>query len=435
MVFEKIKKIFLGEPEEREVRELTLEELEKEARKLKKDALESAKRNAEPLLERITRIKENIISLVESLAQAESTEEVHPRLYKSAMEARRLLVAKATRAAKGINPPSKPTWQDLMDFNESLARTSNLLNKSGISHGRYVGTLFRREIQQLRELTNRLQSLRAQLNSALNQGKSRSQRFEDISVKIARRGELTQKIEELQGREKALKDQIANLEKAHAEESKELKNLVESEDFKALEGLKQKRREIERELRRMKNSIRSTISGLSRPLRKMRRLASTGDYPLGRDMIKTLDSYLDDPLTVSFSEDEGHPKLTDLLKNLQKVVEEEKIKLDSRERRKTNERVKDILEHETLAKLRTGYEREESRLRELEERRRSSPLLGRKDKLERAISGYESELDSAKSDLKAIQGELAEAQRQIEGETSELKKTSRDVLGLEIKDI
>ena len=154
MVFEKIKKIFLGQPEEREVRKLTLEELEKEARKLKREALENARRNTEPLLERITRIKENIISLVESLAQAESTEEVHPRLYKSAIEARRLLVDKATRAAKEINPPSRPTWQELMDFNRSLARASNLLSESSISHGRYVGTLFRREMQQLMQLTD-----------------------------------------------------------------------------------------------------------------------------------------------------------------------------------------------------------------------------------------------------------------------------------------
>jgi hypothetical protein len=435
MVFEKIKKLFLGEPEKREVRKLTLEELEKEARKLKKDAIESAKRNTEPLLEEIRRIKENIISLVESLAQAESTDEIHPRLYKSAMEARRLLVDKATRAAKEINPPSGPTWQELMDFNKSLVRTSNLLSKATISHGRYVRTLFRREIEQLMQLTNRLQSLIAQLNSTLNQGKSRSQKFEDIPAKIARRRELTQKTEELQGREKTLKDRIAKLEKTRAEESKELKNLVESEDFKALEGLKQKRREIERELRRMRNSIRSSISGLSRPFRKMRKLASTGDYPLGRDMIKTLDSYLDDPLKTSFSEDEGHPKLTDLLENLQKVVEEEKIKLDSRERRKTNERAKDILEHKTLAKLRAGYEREESRLKELEERRKSSPLLDRKDKLEHSISEHESKLDSAKSDLKAIQDELAEVKKQVEGVTSELKETSRSVLGLEIEGI
>ncbi|MEA1905130.1 MAG: hypothetical protein U9M97_04535, partial [Candidatus Hadarchaeota archaeon] len=79
------------------------------------------------------------------------------------------------------------------------------------------------------------------------------------------------------------------------------------------------------------------------------------------------------------------------------------------------------------------YEREEGRLRELEERRKNSPLLDRKDKLERSISGRESELDSARSDLKVIQDELAETKKQIEGETSKLKKTSRDVLGLEIK--
>lgn len=435
MVFEKIKKIFLGQPEEREVRKLTLEELEKEARKLKREALENARRNTEPLLERITRIKENIISLVESLAQAESTEDVHPRLYKSAMEARRLLVDKATRAAKEINPPSRPTWQELMDFNRSLARASNLLSESSISHGRYVGTLFRREMQQLMQLTNRLQSLRAQLNDTLNRGKSSSRRFEDISMKIARRRELTQKTVELRGRKKTLEDRIANLEKAHAEESKELKNLVESEGFKALEGLKQKRRETEQELQRMRNSIRSTISGLSRPLRKMRKLASTGNYPLGRDMIKTLDSYLDYPLKTFLSEDEGHPKLTELLKHLQRVMEEEKIKLDSRERRKTNERVKDILEHKTLAKLMAGYEREESRLKELEERRKSSPLLDRKDKLERSISEHESKLDSAKRDLKTVQDELAEAQKKVEGVTSELKETSRSVLGSEIEGI
>lgn len=433
MVFEKLKKIFKGEPEEREIRALSLDELEKEIGGLKKDAIGGAERAAGPLLERLATLRDRLRAEAEALSRAESREEVHPRLYKSAGEARRLLIDKMSRAADGMDPPSKPTWEDLQSFNPALTRAVNLLSSAAVSHGRYVGMLFGREMQVIGELTQRAQVAAGRLNDALEGAKSRIRELDETSSAVKQYRGLVQRSKTLRDRQESLEARAEELKKAQAGKAKELKRLTKGDDFRKLEDLKKRRAEIEEDLKEVQSSINSTVSSIARPLRKMRKLAMAGEYPLDRETHNGLDSYLDDPFQAAFSEAEGLPKFASILQHLQKVIQDEKIKLRSRERRKKLEHINELLERRALAGLREKHERLEAELKAAREKYEQSPLLKQRSQLESSLESHKSDLKRTKDEIAAAREELGEVQRELEEIKQKIKKTASDVLGAQIK--
>jgi predicted nucleic acid-binding Zn-ribbon protein len=435
MVFEKLKKIFKGEPEEPEVRALSLDELEKEIESLKKDAISGVENASAPMLEELSTLRNRLKDEAETLSGAETKEEVHPRLYKSAGEAKRLLIDKISRATDGMDPPSEVTWENLQSFNSALTRGVNLLGRAVTSHGRYVGMLFGQEMQMIGRLAQRAQGAASRLNDALEHAKSRIHEFDEISSAVGRYRELVQRSQALRGRLKSLEARAGELQKAQAKETEEIEHLTKSDDFRKLEDLEKRRSRIEGELKGVQSSINSTVSSIARPLRKMRKLATAGEYPLDRGAHKALDSYLDDPFRAAFSETDDLPNFASILQHLQKVIQEEKIKLRPRERRKKLGHIKELLQHRTLAGLREKYTRLEGELKAAREEYEQSSLLKRKSQLEKSLEGYRSELKRSKDETAAAQEELGEAQGELEGTKQKIKEAASKILGVQIKEL
>jgi len=433
MVFEKLKKIFRGEPEEPEVRVLSLDEFEKEIKSLKKDAISGAENASAPMLEELSTLRNRLKEEAEILSGAETKEEVHPRLYKSGGEAKRLLIDKISRATDGMEPPSEATWENLQSFNSNLARAVNLLGKATTSHGRYVGMLFGQEMQMIGRLAQRTQGAAGRLNGALEHAKSRIQELDEISSAVGRYRELVQRSETLRNRLKSLEARAGELQKAQAKEAEEIEHLTKSDDFRKLEDLEKRRSKLEGELKGVQSSINSTVSSIARPLRKMRKLATAGEYPLDRGTHKALDSYLDDPFRTAFSEADDLPNFASILQHLQKVIKEEKIKLRPRERRKKLEQIEELLERRTLAGLREKHARLEAELKAAREKYEQSPLLKQRSQLERSLEEHRSGLKRTEDEAAAAQEELGEAQGELEGVKQKINETADKVLGVQIK--
>ncbi|KXA97430.1 hypothetical protein AKJ38_01230 [candidate division MSBL1 archaeon SCGC-AAA259I14] len=138
MVFDKLKSIFGGGGEEEEVEEgrererekLSLEEVRKRIVDRKSHPLQEIEKDYQPILEKVSNIRGKIESLNKDLVGAEPGGEVHPNIYKSAKEGKRLLTDKADRAVEKMKAPQGPTWNSLLDLNESLKGAVNLSSLS-----------------------------------------------------------------------------------------------------------------------------------------------------------------------------------------------------------------------------------------------------------------------------------------------------------------
>ncbi len=109
---------------------------------------------------------------------------------------------------------------------------------------------------------------------------------------------------------------------------------------------------LEDKLTELRSSVLATgFVRLGRPLRKLESMSARGEYSLPPEVRDALTSYLKRPFGTLVEEDDGYPMLKSVLSNLGKAVISRKLSLKERDRRKVQERVKQVVERDSLAKL------------------------------------------------------------------------------------
>lgn len=433
MAFKKIKDFFSGEAEEEpEVRRLTLDELKKEIIERKEDLKSKAEADLEAPLKRIIKTSDRIGRLIDDLEDAETSEEVHPRIYKSASEEKRLLIKKTRRALKKLEAPSSPTWGRLNKFSQSLSRSMNLLGEASSSHRLRVATLFEGRMKRLGDLLDNLQTASKDFNETLTNTNTRLNELDELSSTLSERDDLLRRSTALEKRIDSLKRRINDKQEALRKTRDSLEGLKKSDQFELLEESKEKRKRIKSKLNRIENSIQSSVSGISRPLRKMKKMIQREEYATSYDVLDALNSYLSDPFEAAKSEEEGLPKLRAMLQELKGLMEGE-MKLSDRERRKKLETVEKLLEEHTVSKLLSEYREKKREMIELKEKRTESPLLKRKRELERSLKSTKSNLESTEKNLDEAKERLTKTKEDLAQKTERLRESSKSIFNAEIQ--
>jgi predicted nucleic acid-binding Zn-ribbon protein len=415
-----------------EVKELKLDELEGFAKKLKEDKLSDLMKSASSRLNEIASARERVYAAVQALASSEPTEEVYPKLYKMGDEARRRLFNKAMRALSSIEVPKHPTWQTLLDFRDSILRAAGSMMEASAVHGRYAAIIFEKQTQNFIRSIKRFGELAASFDAFLRGWELELQKLESICSLSRRRRELLESLAGLRDRKGSLEDEVRSLGQALEEETSNLERFL-AHDLVELQHLRQEVEELERKVKEVENEIASTLSGLSRPLRKMKNVLALEGHRLGRDAIKTLERYLNDPLRTILSEDDGLPLLNLLLRDLLGLIQNGKLGLDAKEREKRLRQIQGLLNSGVLLKFQTQYRGllKEISAKKLEFER--SPLHARRAELEKTVQEGKAKLELARERLEAMAAKIEELELQLQENAAELERISSDVLGAPVK--
>jgi len=419
-------------PPPAEVKELSLDSLEGEIKKLKDDRLEVVKGEIGPLVEGIARACEEIKALAKILAQAEVSKDVYVGLDKSSREARRLFVDKVTRAIEGLKQPKELTWQGLLAFGDSLDRALNMVADAGVVHGRYASVLFGQHLQSVYQSIHKLQELGAEFKAAIEVKRDEVQNLDDASAQIAHLKGLAQRLVHLGAQKEALENRAKSLEGVLEAEGVERDRLTSSQELKDVEKIHHELGQIEQKIARLRGEAASAISGLQRPFKKMRKLALDGKHPLGRDKFGMLNLCIDEPLEAFLSDGEDLPRLTALLQDLKNIIESGQIELNPRERRKKLEQIRGMLGG-ALLELRREHDGILVEKVEKERAYITSPLLKQRSELERSLEARRSELEKIQSELKGLSGEMEKIEGEIGRGRSELEGKASAVLGAKLK--
>ncbi|KXB08392.1 hypothetical protein AKJ55_01070 [candidate division MSBL1 archaeon SCGC-AAA382M17] len=436
MVFEKLKELFSGGEEKEEieeVEEISIKEVEDRVENEKNRIIREAEEEVQPLLEKISNIQTKIDNTSDSLRGAESAEEVHPNLYKSAQEARRLLLKKIDRATGRIRVPSEPEWNELLDFNRSLQDANNLLKNGILSHGSRVAALFESKVNKLRRLMDSMQSLSRELNKSLRKANLKLEEFDDLVEDISEKDRLLNQKSGLKKKVEKLQGSKTEIEKSLERKEKSLESLKRSQRFKDLKDTKKEIKNLSRQEKLTKKKIDSAISELARPLRKLDKMIERDEHMVSSKVLEALDSYLDDPVQAALSEEESLPKLKAMLHELEEVLED-KMRLSDRERRKRIDEVRGLREDKKVERLREKYIRIRDRRQELEKERQSSSLLEKKDRLEGSVEDKKSELRNVENKLSKIKKNLSEVEEKVQDKKTEIRKNVRDLLDAKVKE-
>jgi hypothetical protein len=415
-----------------EVRELSLDSLGEEIKKLKDDELKAIEGEVGPLVEGIARACEETKASAEALAQAQVSKEVYVGLDRSSREARRLFVEKVTRAIDGLRQPKELTWQGLLAFGDSLDRALDTMVDAGVVHGRYASVLFGQHVQGVYQSIRKLQELGAQFKAAMEVKKDEVQNLDNTSAQIADLKDLAQRLVSLGAKKDALEGRVKGLGDVLEAEGVEFDKLTCSQELKDVEKIRHELGQIEQKISRLRGEAASAISGLQRPFKKMKKLALDGKHPLGKDGFKMLDLCIDEPLEAFLSDGENLPRLTALLQDLEGLIEGGQIELNPRERRKRLEQIRGLLSG-TLLELKREHDDSQAKKAEKERAYMSSPLLKRREELEKSLEVHRSELEKVQSELSLLSREMEKIEEEIGRRRSKLESEASIVLGIKLK--
>jgi len=426
------KRIFgRSKPQEPKIESLSLDSLRERVRALEKEKLAETQPKLNAFFEKISERREWILAELKSLAVAESAEEVHPGLYKTVDEAKRLLIDKLTRALINIRPLGDATSTDLVAFDSALTKSVNLSTDAIVAHGRFVARLFTSQLHLIESRLREMHGLSRDVHIAVEKVLAEIRSLEDISSKIMLQTDFIQRSGNLRTDIASFEKRIKELEENIGVEKTQLTQLKNSEEFKQLENTQRELERIEHEFSRAKAVAAYTIANFSRPLRKMRKLM-TEEQQMNRETAETLELCIENPLEV-FLSDEKLAATTTLLQKMLGLIESDKISLNARERRKRIEDVHAILENETLVKLKQDLEQLRTKKGALENLSRSSPLLKKKAELEHALDRSMLDLKNARATLEELRRDLQTNEKEIDRNMGELEEAASGVIGVTVK--
>jgi len=427
-----LKRIFgRGKPREPKVESLSLDSLRGRVDALKKERLAEVQPKLTAAFNKIASERESLLAGLRDLVAAELVEDVHPGLYKTVDEARRLLADKLTRALTSIRPPGGTAPADLLAFDEVMTRAVNLMTAAIVAHGRFVARLFTPQLRpvesHLRELYGSARDAHAAIEKVLAEVRS----LEGVSSKIALHADLTGRVEGLRADIMSLEKRAAELEGFIEAESAQLAQLIGGEEFGRLESSRRELEQIEHELTHAEAVAAHIILDFSRPLRKMRKLVMSGKLRMTKENSEVLELCIENPPEV-FSSGKKLGVATALLRSMLELIESGEISLDARERRKRIEYTRVLLSGGALAKLRGDIERLRDKKGALEGLCQRSPILEKQAELKRVIGGHTSDLERAKATLDELRRDLQKTEEEIRKNKAELEEVASGVIGASV---
>jgi len=425
-----LKRIFTKPPPvELAVEKLSIADVHERLKKLKTEKMENGRPKLNAVVAQMGKARETLLGELKALADAEPTEEIHPGLMKSATEARTRLVERMTRGLAEIGNDPEFSVAALANFDEKLTRATNLTTDAMVVHGRYVGSVFGSRFSNiqlyLRDLHEMFRQTHTIIKAIIDEGKS----LDSVSSEVDAFEARVSGSKKIQDEIKSLETQARNTEETLVAERSQLAQLESGEEFKrATESMWEVNR-IKLEINRVEGEVIGAFSEISRPLRKLENLASSGKHQMDRELMKTLELCIENPGGILFSDGKISAAET-LLLQASKLISENKVDLGEKEKRKKLEKVKEL-----ATDLKEYKKRLELLNKQLEAQTQISehPVQKQVAGLRHSVEQHESKLKHAKVSAEELDQKLRQAKEEIEKKRVNLEKSLGETLGAKVE--
>lgn len=399
---------------------IRIDELDKKLSKLKSEQLEEVRRNLSGYLEGVRRERGRILKALEELSKAETSEEIHPGLYKSALEARRLLVEKLTRPVSDLSIHDISSLDEVLSIRESLGKIANSTSESIFAHGRRAGAVFSKEVKLVRSALRDFHQAIKETVGVINSLTPRMELITQLSARLGSYQALKEEQKELSDRIQELKRRREELEKTISQKRKDLESFKASTQYQRTEELSREMKEIERKISETKRAFEAELSKLNRALRKIERFLEHRKEEMSKDRKILLRVLIHEPLGVLETEEKARAAQA-LLTELLPLMDEIEIEKDPNEQSK----VLSIFQRMVAEDFFTRFY---GKLQQLE--REKNQVLGQWEdepglklaRMEEEIKRFEVEQSRLLQEIQTVERKLQE-----EGALRELEKEMQEI--------
>ncbi|MEW6592439.1 MAG: hypothetical protein AB1305_01965 [Candidatus Hadarchaeota archaeon] len=418
-------------PPEPTVEKLSLAELEDKTQKLRKERLAAIQSKLDQLLEKFAGERKTMLNEIKTLSEAESTEDIHPGLYKSSLEARRLFTEKMTHSLVEFRPPKEVSSESLATLDERLANMVNQTTNSIATHARQIRAVFGSKFNPISFNLKPLHDTAKEIHTSIQDCLKELRSLDSLYAKVQAQEELLVQIDETENKTKSLKDTIPGLRVSIDSEKAKLEQLIGSSDFKSADALMEEIKKADQNIAQVEGEVQDAFSSMSRPLRKMEKLVGTGKHQIDREHVVMLKLCIQDPLS-AISSEEKLAAVHNLLRRMVDFIEGGQIDLNEKERKRRVEAAMEILEKGTLEGSRKRLEKLRSRRKELLDAWEKLPHL-RKSEIEKSIEAHQADLEQAQALIGQLGQEMEAARKKAEENRKELETQASGTIGKKIE--
>ncbi|MAG91359.1 hypothetical protein CMO83_01655 [Candidatus Woesearchaeota archaeon] len=422
-MLEFLKKIFLTDVEEevkKPLTEINLQNLEEWINEKIKPLTEEINQKSKEVLmkvnEEVQRTRFNLEVLENSKLQNPNI----PFRAKQYMEGNRKAYMKSINGFLGRMEINNNDYFYLVNFCKEFDELMDVLNKSTLKSYTILQEFFANETIKIAQNLKNFDTLFKELKSALNNDMvvAANKSKEKIQRLIAK---TKQKI----NLDVDFKSLEANVKLANDEKNKimeEIDKFNDSEEHKNFLNLQEEKKNKENSFQNDENQILQSFAVLDRPLRKYSHVVFEHE--------EIVLDYIKHPIEALASDKEL--KITEVLKNLEKKLNENKLQLDDKKKEKALDEVKK-LNKEFIEQFLKKYSTFKSEIENLDNKMKVTRVADKLKELNKKLEEANSTIEKSTKDFEQLKNETAKAETAVSELKDEVEESIKRIFAESIK--
>jgi len=420
-MLEFLKKIFKNEePEAKQVHELSLHNVKEWLGEKAKPLSEEIRQNTESILMKVDEEAQKTRFNLEILENAKLQNPNIPFRAKQYMEGNRKAYIKSVSSFLGHMEINNRDYFYLLEFCKKFDELIDELNKGTIRSYTILQEFFANETGKIALNLKNFDRLFRQLKSVL-----KDEKMVAVNEMVERSEELESKTKQRVNIDVDMKNAEASVKIAGSEKDsimESIANFSQSEEHNNFIKLKEKRKNKEKSFYECQDIILQSFAVLDRPLRKYSHIAFEHE-----EMV--LD-YLKEPIEALSNDKEM--KIIQILANLEKMLQDNKIQIDDRKKEKAIEEIKK-LSMEFLADFVKNYHSFRSEIEEIDNKIRATGVNGKLKEFNRKLEETNLRIEKNSVEYGKLKDDLGKIDNLITKLKNGIENSTRNVFGDEIR--
>ncbi len=416
-----LKRIFKNEEQEtREILEINLHSLEDWIEQKSKPFMEDVRININETLMKVDEELQRTRFNIEVLENAKLQNPNIPFKAKQYMEGNRKAYIRAVSSFLGHMEINNRDYFYLLKFCNEFDKMINELNKGTLRSYTILQEFFANETSKIAQNLKNFDNLFNELKSSLG-----NEKMMLVNEAREKSGILITKYKQKLNRDVDFKDAEAILKLAKEEKEAimaEIMNFGQSEEHNKFISLNEEKKNKEREFFEQQNQILQSFSILERPLRKYSHIAFEHE--------EIVLEYLKDPIGALVNDKEL--KIIDVVKNLEKMLDESQIKLDDKKKEKTLEEIKK-LRREFVEEFVRKYNSFKSEIEELDKKIKATGVAEKMKNFNNKLKESNTSIEKNNEENTRLKEDVAKINNSIENLKNEIQSSVKEIFNEKIR--
>ncbi len=354
-------------------------------------------------------LHEKAIKLTNDLKSKELEEKENMRFNKAAKTSKNQLEKQLEKLLEKSNPIK--IGNNLEEVRAYVGESYSLLVNEVNSFRKnivYTSAYLKDEMKELGEvvqgLLDKLFSLQKKFDGEkeLFQYKKVIDRIEEIKERKTKKEEYKKNIE----KEKKL---IEEIEKRLTRSNTKILELDKGSEIEELKKLEEEKSSLLNEKQQLRVEITSMISTIDRPLQRFKALVDSGRWKIDKEQEELLKQFITNPL-LALKKDVNGKQFKEILKEIVKAIDDEKIDLKEREKEKRLGALQELINFDFFEKIFWKLNDMQKKLLEIEKQissnegqKRLSAEEGNRSELEKEINNHKEIINDLEKEINRLE--------------------------------